>query len=414
MAGRLSFGGAGEALSNRNYRYYWLGNAVSILGFWLHKLALGVFTWTLTESPFWLGAVGFAALFPAFILSPYAGAVADRFGMRRVASFALLVGAAAALGMGVFAIAGGTNIVVVFALATVQGVALAFDLPARQGLVPALVARSNLSSAIALNTTTFHLGAFVGPALFGVLERLFDLHWAFFLNAISFVLFFVCLQALTLEEPGREDGPSGTTITADLIEGIRYAWNHPGIRALYVMAFLPHLLVRPFIELLPGFSADVFGRGSDGVAVLAGAFGLGSFLFGIVLALRGKTAGLSRVNVLSVFFGVVCLFGFAATDIFWFATACLFVLGMSTIAFAVANQSLIQNAVDPGHRGRVISLGTGLAVGLPAVGALILGTLAESLGLQVPVLGAMVIGIFYWAWAARLLLKEREELERID
>ena len=216
MAGRLSFGGAGEALSNRNYRYYWLGNAVSILGFWLHKLALGVFTWHLTESPFWLGAVGFAALFPAFIMAPYAGAVADRFGMRRVASLALLVGAAAALGMGLFAINGGTNIVVVFAFAAVQGVALAFDLPARQGLVPALVARSNLSSAIALNTTTFHLGAFVGPALFGVLERLFELHWAFFLNAVSFILFVFCLQALKLEERSREDGPSGTTITAPI------------------------------------------------------------------------------------------------------------------------------------------------------------------------------------------------------
>jgi len=418
MAGSAPFGGAGEALSSRNFRYYWMGNGLSILGFWLHKLALGVFTWELTESPFWLGAIGFAALFPAFILSPYAGAVADRFGMRRISSLALLVGAAAALGLWGFVLSGGTDIAIVFALTIVQGVSLAFDLPARQGLVPTLVARSNLSSAIALNTTTFHMGAFVGPALFGVMVKIFDLQWAFLMNSVSFVLFFFCLQALDIEERGRtgardEDDLAGS-ITADIVDGFRYVRRHPGMKALFIIAILPHLFVRPFIDLLPGFSADVFGRGEEGVAVLAGSFGLGSFLFGVYLALRGKTAGLSRMNVLAIFAGIVLLFAFAATDIFWFAVSCLFFLGMSNIGFAVSNQSLLQNAVDRARRGRVISLSTGLAVGLPALGALILGTLAETSGLQVPVMGAMVIAVLYWAWASRKLLNEREDLERID
>ena len=98
MVASTAFGGASKALSNRKFRYYWVGNTLSILGFWLNKRALGVFTWELTASPFWLGAVGFAALFPAFALSPYTAAIADRFGMRRVSCLALLAGCAAAFG----------------------------------------------------------------------------------------------------------------------------------------------------------------------------------------------------------------------------------------------------------------------------------------------------------------------------
>ena len=88
---KSALGGIGQALSNRNYRYYWIGTFVSILGFWIHKLALGWLTWELTTSPFWLGIVGFAALFPSFILAPFAGAIADRYGMRKVASYAILL-----------------------------------------------------------------------------------------------------------------------------------------------------------------------------------------------------------------------------------------------------------------------------------------------------------------------------------
>ena len=107
------------------------------------------------------------------------------------------------------------------------------------------------------------------------------------------------------------------------------------------------------------------------------------------------------------------MFGFAATKVFWFAVPCLFVVGMSTIAFAVANQSLIQNAVDPGKRGRVIGLSTGLAVGLPAIGALILGSLGESFGLQLPVAGSMIIGILFWIWSARRVMRQASLLEII-
>ena len=410
---KTAFGGISQALGKRNYRYYWIGTFVSILGFWVHKLALGWLTWELTSSPFWLGIVGFSALFPSFILAPFAGAIADKFGMRLVANYAIILSGVSAFLLGALVYLDATSIEMVCILTLVQGMALAFDLPARQGLVYYLVERENLSSAIALNTTTFHIGAFIGPALFGLVVRFMGMEWAFLINAVTFIFFFFCLNTLVLPERP-SDRRSNLRITEDILEGIRYALNHPGIRSLFIIAVLPHLFIRPFIDLLPGFSADVFGKGTEGVAILAGSFGLGSLLLGICLAVRGKTDGLARVNVISVLMATLFLLGFAATNIFWFAMISVFGVGMSIIASAVANQSLIQNTVDPDKRGRVISLSTGLAVGLPAIGSLTLGALGEKFGLQAPVIVCMLIGIIYWSFAARDVMPQAPALKNIQ
>ena len=146
MINGSAFGGIGQALGNRNYRYYWIGTFVSILGFWIHKLALGRLTWELTASPFWLGIVGIAALIQSFILAPFAGAIADKFGMRIVASYAIILSGISAFLLGLLVYLGATSIEIVCAFTLVQGVALAFDLPARQGLVNFLVERNILSS----------------------------------------------------------------------------------------------------------------------------------------------------------------------------------------------------------------------------------------------------------------------------
>ena len=163
------FGGIGKTLGGRNYRYYWIGTFISILGFWIHKLALAWLTWELTKSPFWLGMVGFAALFPSFIFSPFSGALADRFGMRLVAYYSIVASGLLALLLGILVSLEMATIEIVLILTFLQGTGLAFDLPARQGLVNLLVKKEDLSSAIALNTTTFHIGAFIGPAIFGLL-----------------------------------------------------------------------------------------------------------------------------------------------------------------------------------------------------------------------------------------------------
>jgi len=404
-------GGAGKALASRNYRIYWSGGVFSILGFWMHKLALSVLVWEITHSLLWLGVIGFVALFPAFILSPFSGAVGDRFGMRKTAMIALTIAGTSAAVLGIVVLMDKHNVWIVLVLTTIQGLAFAFDLPARQGLVPLLVERPVLSAAIAVNTTTFHLGATVGPGLFFLFASYLDLEWAFLLNAASFFYFGHCLNALDLPPRPVKD-LTGTTLLTDMRDGLIYAWTHPGIRALFLMAIIPHLLVRPFTDLLPGYSELIFHRGADGVAIMAASFGLGSFLFGLWLARRGRMSGLSRFNVVSIFFCTILMFGFAVTGNFWFAVGCLFGAGVCIIAFAVANQSLVQNAVDPTKRARVISLSTGLAVGLPAIGALGIGALLEVFGPQAPLAGAMILGLIVWFWTSRGILRNAEDLEK--
>ena len=404
------FGGIGRALQNQNYRYYWMGGALSILGFWLAKLALGLLTWQLTHSPLWLGIIGFLATFPAAFLAPFAGAIADRHGLRKVAMFALLVSALNAFVTGFLTFQELMTIELLAVFVLIQGITLAFDIPSRQALVHYIVPRGDLSSAIALNTTTFHLGAFVGPGVFALLNPFLGISFAFFVNSAAFVVFAICLRAIKLEaRPPREK--NGSTIRGDMIEGIRYTFNHPGIFALLSLTASAHLLIRPYIDLLPAFSDLVFKAGEGGFAVLAGVSGLGSLVGGIWLAIRGKNEGLTHFLTLAILGSSLSLFIFAATDIYLLGLASMAVLGFCLITIAVASQSLIQNAVDPTKRARVISLTSGIAVGFPALGALILGSFGNIFGVQAPVLVGAGLCITYWLWASRGLQLQSNLME---
>jgi MFS family permease len=410
MATQSKFGGIGRALQHRNYRYYWMGGAVSILGFWLHKLALGWLTWELTHSPFWLGIIGFSATFVTAFIAPFAGAVADRHGLRKTAFIALTCSSLNAFAVGLITFLGFMTVELLAVMTLVQGITLSFDLPARQALVHHIVDREDLSAAIALNTTTFHVGAFVGPALFGVVISIWEIHAAFFINSLTFFAFALALAAIKLEpRPPREK--DGSTIFGDMLDGVRYTFNHPGILALLSLTAASHLLLRPYIDLLPAFADTIFGQGEGGFAALAGASGMGSLVGGTWLAIRGKTEGLTRLLTLGILGSGMAMFVFAATNIYPLALACMAFLGFSLVTMAVASQSLVQNAVDPSKRARVISLSTGMAVGFPALGALILGSIGDILGVQTPVLVAAAICLLYWFWASKRLRRQSDLME---
>ncbi len=410
MAAHSKFGGIGRALRHRNYRYYWMGGAVSILGFWLHKLALGWLTWELTQSPFWLGIIGFSATFVTAFIAPFAGAVADRFGLRKTAFIALSCSATNAMAVGVIAFANLMTIELLVILTLIQGITLSFDLPARQALVHHIVDREDLSAAIALNTTTFHVGAFVGPSLFFVVTKLWDTPAAFIINSLTFFAFAIALAAMKLEpRPSREK--DGSTILGDMVDGVKYTFNHPGIFALLSLTAASHLLLRPYIDLLPAFADLIFGLGEGGFAALAGASGMGSLVGGTWLAIRGKTEGLTRLLTLGILGSGMAMFVFAATNIYPLGLACMAFLGFSLVIMAVASQSLVQNAVETSKRARVISLSTGMAVGFPALGALVLGSLGDVLGVQTPVLAGAALCLIYWLWASKRLRRQSDLME---
>ena len=410
MVLQTKFGGISRAFKSKNYRYYWVGGATSILGFWLSKLALGLLTWQLTHSPLWLGIIGFSATFPAAFFAPFAGTIADRYGLRKVAMFALAASAINALILGLFTYRDEMTIELLAVLVLIQGIALAFDLPSRQALVHHTVPRDDLSSAIALNTTTFHLGAFVGPGLFAVLNPFFGISFAFFFNSFTFLVFGIALAAMKLEPrlPRDHEGPS---IFSEMSDGIRYTFNHLGIFSVLALIAASHILIRPYIDLLPAFSDVVFRAGENGFAMLAGASGFGSLVGGIWLAIRGRNEGLTRILCIGILGSSVIIFLFASTNNYLLGLLCMSALGFALITMAVASQSLIQNAVDPTKRARVISLSTGMAVGFPAVGALVLGGFGDVFGVQTPVLVAALLCLIYSIRASRHLLRQTNSLE---
>ena len=405
-----AFGGISRALSNRNYRIYWFGNTPSLLGFWIQKVGLGHLVWDLTGSYAWLGMIGFAALAPSVLLSPIAGAVADRYGLRLVAINALIVSGLAGLAFGLLVLTDNQKAEYLLILAFIQGLALSFDLPVRMALVPNLVERRDLSSAIALNTTTFHAGMFVGPALFGVIFSFFGLAAVFIVNGLTFFWFMSMLLLLRLE-PVPKRGADAQTLFADMAEGVKYIASHPSMRALFLFAVVPHLFIRPYMEWMPGFSAEVFGHGAEGLASLFSATGLGSTLGGLWLALRGRNTGLTKILVVSLGVAILALLFFVFNNVYWIGLAIMFVLGITLVCGAVANHCLVQNTVEPSVRGRVISLGTGMAVGFPAIGALTFGWLGSAISIEISITGAMVIALLYWVPAAKRIMGRATDLE---
>lgn len=405
-------GGIGRVLAERNFRLYFIGNVASMLGFWVYRAALGWLTWELTQSPRWLGIVGFAGMAPAVFLAPLAGALGDRMGLRRLAMIALTVNGLLSVGFAGLAFADLVTIHLVLAFAILHGAVVAFDLPARIALVPDLISeRRDLSSAIALNSTSFHAGAFVGPAVFALFIAYLDIAWSFLFHGLSYCFFLLCFALIRLAPAAIPRPEVRQGIFADIAEGVRYVLRHKGMLALFMLAGTSHLLLRPYIDLLPGFSAQVFERGAEGYATMLSAIGAGALMSGLWLASRGRIQGLARIMVGSVLATACLLAVFALSDIFWLGLVCMFGSGFFLLLAAVCSQSLVQNAVAREVRARVISLSTAMAMGFPAFGVLLLGIVADAIGVQVAVLGASLLTLVLLIWLARSLYRAAQVLE---
>ncbi len=409
---RGSLGGITRVLAERNFRLYFIGNAASVLGFWVYRAALGWLTWELTQSPRWLGIIGFASTAPAVFLAPLAGALGDRIGLKRLAMIALAVNGVISLGFAAMAFADLVTIEVILVASILHGSAVAFDLPARIALVPDLIGeRRNLSPAIALNSTSFHAGAFIGPAVFALFNAYLDIAWPFLFHGLSYCLYLFCFALIHLQPAAPRVQGADKGIFADIIEGFSYVARHKGMLALFMLAGTSHLLLRPYTDLLPGFSAEVFGRGAEGYASMLSAIGAGALISGLWIASRGRTQGLARIMVLSICATAGLLAIFSLTDIFWLGLVCMFGSGFFLLLAAVCNQSLTQNAVALEVRGRVVSLGTAMAMGFPAFGVLVLGLIADATGVQMAVLGAALLTLFLLIWMGRRLARFAPVLE---
>lgn len=390
----------------RNYRVYTTGNAVSLIGTWMQRISVGWLAWQLTHSTLWLGWVAVADLLPTMVLSPLAGLLADRLDRVRLIWATQVIAMTQAAVLAALVYSGAIDIVILFALTLVLGAANAVNQPARLALIPALVDRANLPGAIAINSLVFNSARFIGPAIAGFVIGQGSVGLAFAINSVSYLAFLAALARLELARAERVERPERRELIADTLAGYLYALRHPGIGRMISLFAVTSFSLRGFIELFPGFADAVFGRGPNGLAWLTATVGMGAVAGGLWMVRRPGIQGLTALIIGHTFLVAVSVLGFTATQNYWVALACVFVCGFSLVTTGISAQTLIQSAVDPAMRGRVLGFYGMLFRGGPAANAVFmgwlsteLGSLSTELGLRLAVASGAVVCLLYWLWA---------------
>lgn len=398
-AGPSGFGGIARALRNPNYGLYTAGNAASLIGTWMQRIAVGWLTWQLTGSGAWLGAMAFADLFPTVIIGPIAGAAADRWDRLRVTKISQALAMAQSVVLFLLTFSGLITIELLLMLTAALGVIAGFNQPARLALIPSLVRREDLAAAVAINSIIFNSARFIGPAVAGLMIVAGGISAAFAANAVSFILFLAALSRIHLEPKPDVAPAERRSLLGDVADGVRYAASHPGIAPLLLLLTIVCICVRPVVELLPGFAATVFASGADGLAILTSTIGAGAVLGGLWLARRSSDpAGLTTIALGNTLILALSLLAFVASDRWWIALPALAVLGACMVVTGVGTQTLLQLSVAGAMRGRVLSLYGIIFRGGPAVGALIMGLASEHAGLRLPLAVGSLLAMLAWLW----------------
>lgn len=378
---------------HRNYAVYTGGNAVSLIGTWMQRIATGWLAWELTGSGAWLGLLAFADLFPTVIVGPIAGAAADRWSRLTLTRITQLLGALQALALVLLLVSGLMNIWFLLAITLFHGVNAAFNMPARLAIIHSMVPRTDLGTAVAINSIVFNMARFIGPALAGLLIVTGGVAWAYAVNAVTFLIFLGTLMLVRLDTEERTG--SGGGLVAETLAGMRYAASHTGIAAILLLMLATGMGARPVAELLPGFAADVYQAGAGGLAIMSSSIAIGAMAGGFWLGSREAYSGLTGIVIACSVGMALSVLAFAAVDTMWLAIPALVAAGFFMVSVGVGAQTLVQLAVDGAMRGRVLSLHGLIFRGSPAIGALGMGVVSDVIGLPWSVaLGCLALLVF--------------------
>jgi predicted MFS family arabinose efflux permease len=397
------------AFGHRNYRIYASGNAISLVGIWMQRIAVGWLAWTLAHSGTWLGFMSMAEFFPVVFLSPLAGALADRRDRVGIIRITQIAGSIEATLLAVLVYTGSITIELLFVLTLLLGVFNAFAQPSRLALIPTLVNRAALPSALAINAIIFNSARFLGPAVAGIVIARVSVGAAFAVNAVTYVAFLIAMMNLH-GLPALPVAATQSVLKASA-EAYVYASRHPGIAPMLLLFTVTTIGTRGFVELFPGFADSVFGRGPEGLSMLTSTVGLGAICGALWMLLRPAIAGLTRLVLANTLVISLAILAFTATDRFILALPCVFVAGMAMTITGIGAQTLLQAAVDIHLRGRIMALYGMIFRAGPAVGAVLMGSLSGHLGLRLPLAAGALVSCSFWAWTR---LKQRRIAETLE
>jgi MFS family permease len=396
------------AMKHYNYRLWFSGQVVSLVGTWMQSTAQGYLIYQLTGSPAYLGLVGFMGGLPAWLFTLFGGVIADRISRRNLMVITQSVMLVLAFILAALTFTKAVQPWHIIVLAFLLGVANAFDAPARIAFVTELVSREDMTNAIALNSTMFNIATVVGPSVAGLTYAAFGPAWCFTLNGISFIAVIVALLFMRIKPIIQP--PQRATVMADLREGLRYVFSHSLILSLIGSIGLVSIFGIGMLTLLPAWATDILHGDVTTNGWLVSARGFGSLVSALMLAYLGSRKNRGKLWTLGAFIMPVMLFIFAW--IRWLPLALVALLGVGWSFMMIMNNSnaMMQSHVPDHLRGRVMSVYTLVFFGAMPLGSLFAGTFAQKFNEPLTVMvGAVVLMIL--AIAAWIFLPEIRRTE---
>jgi MFS family permease len=395
------------ALSHPNYRLWFRGQIISLVGTWMQTTAQGFLVYELTRSPIYLGYVGFASGIPTWFLTLYGGVVADRLPRR-----SLMILTQSCMMALAFILAGATFLHVVqpwhiLILACLLGIANSFDAPARQAFVSELVTREDLTNAIALNSSMFQTATIVGPAAAGVTYALFGAGWCFMINGFSFIAVIIALRMMKLQ-PRKQQPPRASAFEA-IQEGLHYVVNHSLIIVLIAMVAISSMLALSIVTIIPEWAVNILGGDATTNGLLLSSRGAGSLIGALLIASLGRTVARGRLLTVGSFAYPILLFTFAFLRWLPLSIVVLAGVGVGTILVNNLANALVQTSTPDYLRGRVMGAYTWIFFGFMPLGALWSGTMAEHLGAPTAVMINGVLALLFAVSVAAFFPKLREQ-----
>jgi len=391
-----------RALRHPNFRLFFCGQSLSLIGTWMTRLATSWLVYRLTGSSFLLGAVTFASQIPSFLLAPVAGVWVDRWERRRVLVVTQFLAALQSLVLAGLTLAGRITVAEILWLGVFQGLINGFDMPARQSFLVRMVdGTADLSNAIALNSTMVNGARLLGPALAGIIIAAVGEGYCFLIDGLSYFAVIASLLAMNITGPaGKSSAGPHASMLVQLREGWNYISTFAPIRTVLLLFSIISFIGVPYTVLMPVFATKILHGGPPTLGFLMGAAGVGSIFAAVSLAVRKSVLGLYRViPVVAAVFGGG-LIGLSFSRNYWLSLALMAVTGFGMMQSAAACNTVIQTIVDEDKRGRVMSYYTMAYMGASPFGSLLAGGLAPVIGTPGTVLlcgvGCVVGAVWFW------------------
>jgi len=368
-----------RALRYRNYRLFFIGQGISLIGTWMQQVAMSWLVYSLTNSAWLLGVVAFSGLISNFLLTPFAGVLVDRLDRHRILVVTQALAMLQAFTLAAVVLTGSAAVWNLILLSIALGLINAFDMPTRQSFVLDMVTnREDLGNAIALNSSLFNGARLIGPSIAGVLVALVGEGLCFLINGISFIAVIACLLAMrmapTPARVAKEDFFSG------MKDGANYAFGFPPIKYIIILLAFSALVAMPYPVLMPVFAREILQGGANTLGFLMAAAGVGALAGAIYLASRKNVFGLDKIIVVSS-----CSFGVGLICFSFSRLVVLSMLFMAVTSFGMvvqlaASNTILQTIADDDKRGRVMSIFVMSFMGLAPFGSLLFGGLADVIG----------------------------------